>query len=152
MSTADSQDIVSVLLLSLGIFFLGQGILMRLGILKYWFATKRVPTLVIPDFAFGLIPVGLALVVLGLTPKMDWLVSIFMGLGVVFTLWTPRWLKPAWLCWLEDNYGDLMPQLRQDAQRIGRWQWQRMVRTQEGLERWAESVRQRHLTGSEPPK
>ena len=44
---------------------------------------------------------------------------------------------------LEDNYGEIMQELRQDAQRLDR-AWLDHVRTQEGLEQWAEEVRQRH--------
>jgi len=150
---------VDLVLFGIGILSLAQGILMQLGILKYWFATKRVPTLVIPDIAFGLIPIGLAFLVLGITPQFVanpivderiflYLVCPLWGIGLVFTLWPPRWLKPHWYRWLEDHHGGLMPQLRKDAQRIGRWRWQRMVRTQEGLEQWAEEVRQRHQSGT----
>jgi hypothetical protein len=41
----------------------------------------------------------------------------------------------------------LLPRLRADARRIGQQRWERMVRTQEGLEQWAEEVRRRQQAG-----
>jgi len=67
-------------------------------------------------------------------------------LGLVFAAWRPRWLKPHWYRWLEDHYGNIMDELQKDALRLGR-AWLERVRTQEGLEQWAEEVRQRLIRG-----
>ncbi|MBN1933168.1 MAG: hypothetical protein JW934_00810 [Anaerolineae bacterium] len=115
---------------------------------------QGIPTVVIPSFVFGSIPVGLALCAMVLIPF--WIpnpdvarnflcggVGPLLGFGFLLVVWQPRWVLPRWYRWLKDNYGNIMPQLREDAQRIGRWEWAAMVRTQEGLEQWARSVQQR---------
>jgi hypothetical protein len=55
----------------------------------------------------------------------------------------PRWLKPAWLRWLEREHGDIIGLLWQDV-RKDRWGWERRVRTQAQLEAWVAEVRRRH--------
>lgn len=152
---------VDLVLVCFGVFSLVGGILVRLGTVKYWFSTKPVPALVVPKVVFGMIPFGLASLVLGLDLMFSanpdvagdvfcFAVSPLVGLSLVFIVWQPRWLKPAWYRWLEDNYGEIMPLLRKDAQSYGRMKWQRMVRTQRGLEEWAERVYHRYKQNPTP--
>ena len=71
-----------------------------------------------------------------------WGVGPLWGFGLLLVAWQPRWALPGWFWWLKENYGDIMVELRQDARRLGS-AWLERVRTQEGLEQWAESVRKR---------
>ncbi len=59
-------------------------------------------------------------------------------------MWQPWWLKPAWLRWLEENYGDVLEDLFAEARAMGMRKWAEQVKTQEGLERWADGVAQKH--------
>jgi len=161
MNADAGSDLTSLVLIGFGVWSLVAGILVRLGIQKFWFSTKPVPALVVPNVAFGTIPLGLAVLTMGIAMKLRirtdlaqdvlcFAVGPLVGLSLLFIVWQPRWLKPAWYRWLEDNYGEIMPLLRKDAQSFGRMKWQRMVRTQKGLEEWAERVYQRYKSNPTP--
>ena len=152
---------VVLLFVGMGILAIVDGVRAYMGIHKSWFCTTRIPTMLMPDLIFGSIPIGLGLLIMGLVMLAgyyEWsgessamlvmlcVVFPLAGLGVVFYIWQPRWLLPDWYHWLKANYGDLVPQLRADARRLG-CAWLNLARTQEGLERWAEKVRQRHQAG-----
>lgn len=154
-----------IFLIGTGMSFLIFGILMRLGVSKSWFYPST-GLRDAPVMGFGMIPMGLGVLALAfslMAGEYGWLgrqsVSFLIFgvsfpvffLGFVFMAWRPHWLKPRWFRWLEDNYGDIIGELRKDAQRLDR-AWLDRVRTREGLEQWAEEVRQRHQAGSEPPK
>ena len=59
--------------------------------------------------------------------------------SLVLMVWKPRWLKPWWLRWLEDNYPHCLNDLLEEARGGGK-AWERRIRTQEDLEAWAEQV------------
>lgn len=59
-------------------------------------------------------------------------------------VWPPRWLKPAWLQWMEDNYGHVLEEMFAEARQMGAHTWEAQVRTRADLEKWADSVAQRH--------
>lgn len=157
-----SQDVCVPLFLSgFGVVLIISGIRMRLGIDRTWFgATSSLR--VAPVLIFGFIPMGLGLLSMalwGIARDFGWLneqwgmVVVFgvslplIFLGPVFAFWRPRFICPRWYLWLLDNYGPYLGELREDAQRYEKEnrinEWAAMVRTQEGLEQWAESVRQR---------
>jgi hypothetical protein len=144
------------LLMSIGIGLLTWGILIRLGISKTWFVTISIPPYSIRSAAFGLIPIGMAAFLFGLLGAgrvsgwigedagLLWLkfgVFPLMALGLILAIWQPRWILPDWYRWLRDNYGDIMPQLREHAQKMDLWAWRENVRSQEGLAQWAAEVR-----------
>lgn len=141
-----------------GVLMIAEGIQVRLGRDKSWFCSTRLPTIVVPTIVYGFIPAGFGISILGLImlcSRRGWvddqtgmklLIYVFcplVGLSFVFWLWKPRFLQPDWYRWLDDHYGGVMHVLREDAERLGKM-WLDRVRTQEGLERWAEEVRQRH--------
>ena len=155
MDSSYDANWVEIAFIGVGALLSLMGLLIRLGTVKTWFSLKRVPGVVIPRLAFGLIPGGLAVVLWGILARfvtgpesaerlMSCVVLPLMALSIVFAALEPRFILPRWYRWLKDNYGNILPRLHEDAQRIGQWEWQRMVRTQEGLGRWAEEVRQRH--------
>ena len=70
---------------------------------------------------------------------------LYIGIGfgmlaLVFLILKPRFLKPYWLQWLEDNHKKDMSLLRKEARRMGASQWAYYVRTQADLEPWVEEV------------
>lgn len=58
--------------------------------------------------------------------------------------WKPRWLKPAWLLWLEEKYNERMLNFMFDQARKEGRTWSKRVATQEGLEGWAEEIVQKY--------
>lgn len=128
------------------------GILMRVGAFKRWYLGPRI----FPPQAitYGAIPFGVAAielcVVIVLTPHpnpnpdaIGWVVALTAGLtslfGFVLAIWRPRWIKPYWVRWLEDNYGDRIHILIAAARRDPK-AWEKRVATQQGLEEWAREV------------
>ena len=72
-------------------------------------------------------------------------------LGVALIILQPRFIQPAWYRWLVDHHGDVLPQLRKEARKLGRHKWAQRVRTQEGLERWVRDVRRKYGVSQEEP-
>jgi hypothetical protein len=93
------------------------------------------------------IPIGLIWIAIALPiafpDSRDWadyILYISFFATIVLGIWQPWWLKPAWLRWLENNYGDVLEEMFTEARAMGRRNWAEQVKTQEGLERWADSV------------
>ena len=102
---------------------------------------------------YGLIPVGICFLLLwaatlDLFQQINTvLVNLGLGLGLVsvlFNIIPPRFLKPAWLRWLEREHGDIMALLIKDAHEMGLDVWEERVKHQEGLEAWVNEVRDKH--------
>jgi hypothetical protein len=140
--------------ITIGIAGLIPGILMQLGIWKLWFLAERVPGIVVPSYAFGLIPMGMAFFLMGVAMMSVTSQSVMGAIlccvfsplnmaSIVLAVWQPWWIKPAWCRWLEEHHGDIIPILQEEGRAMGRWQWQRRVATQEGLEQWIAEVRQK---------
>lgn len=60
--------------------------------------------------------------------------------GLILAAWNPWWLRPRWLVYLEEEYGSVMWHLLEEATKDAR-AWEKRVRTQAGLEEWAEETR-----------
>jgi hypothetical protein len=71
-----------------------------------------------------------------------WIVMAMFVASMVLGVWNPRWLRPRWLVYLEEEYGTVMWRLLDEARKNPR-EWERQVRTQEGLEQWAEETRKK---------
>ncbi|GAB4415445.1 MAG: hypothetical protein Fur0044_10540 [Anaerolineae bacterium] len=101
---------------------------------------------------YAYIPFGIMALVwaMGTVPQSPDIQSVFifvgLGFGVLggfFYIFQPSFLKPAWLRWLEQEHGDIMPILQQEAQAMGLKNWEKRVATQVGLEEWVEEVRRK---------
>lgn len=133
-----------------GLGFIYAGIRILEGKYKIWYLGPRIfpPQAII----YGLIPFGFAgleLCIITLLPYhlspdvigaiITLLVLPTTLLGFILAVWRPRWVRPRWVRWLEDNYGDrihtLIVAARKDSQA-----WEERVATQEGLEEWAREV------------
>lgn len=135
----------------IGLLLFGVGLLARLGYLKRMFIQKKATGVYSRNTGYALMPAGLFL--LSFYPIFLWkgeratkdlasliiIVTLFV-LPLVCLVWQPRWLKPAWLQWLEDNYGPGLEKMFAAARKMGPGQWEAQVKTQDDLERWADSV------------
>ena len=138
-----------------GLVLFGLGLAARLGYLKRMFIQKRRTGVYSRNTGYALMPAGLFL--LSLYPLSLWkgpevtahlpslvlFVALFV-LPLLTLVWQPRWLKPDWLCWLEDNYGDVLDKMFQAARQMGSRQWEAQVSTQADLEYWADSVARKY--------
>ena len=138
----------------LSTIFLLVGVLVHTGVFKGWWLINSTPVTPIGIF-YALIPSSLLFLILGvliklpLTPEKRgdmamYILTPLMIVILVLATWQPRWLKPKWLRWLEDNHNALLPLLREDAKRMGARKWEKRVNTQEGLENWVEEVRRKN--------
>jgi drug/metabolite transporter superfamily protein YnfA len=126
------------------------GVLIRLGKIRYWWAS---PYYAAGQEPFVTLPAGLMLslwAIATLFPQQEARRTLFIigggfvVLAMVFLLVQPRFLKPAWLQWLEDNHKRHIPILRKEAREMGVFQWAGRVRTQAGLEQWVKEVKHKH--------
>lgn len=128
---------------------LTYGILVRQGRLKHWWA---LPYYKAGQGPFVPMPGGLTLLfwaVAMLLPQRWAMLLVYIGLGfgalaLVFVIIQPRFLKPAWLQWLEDNHKKNIALLRKEARETGISQWAKRVQTQADLEQWVKEVQRKH--------
>ena len=143
-----------IVLMVLGIVFLLIGIHVRLGGFKSLYLSKGIPILMPRALQNAPIPLGVTLISLAVSISnwvpdsvtrgllFDWVVTPVFIASLVLAVWNPRWLRPQWLNYLEDEYGTVMWHLLEDAHHNPR-EWTRRVRTQAGLEEWAEETRKK---------
>ena len=133
-----------------GAAFLTYGILIRVGVLKYWFIAKYIPGIFPAVLPYVMIPQGLGFFIIALAaffPEPEE-VRFFFGigaavifLGYVVGTFRPSFLKPRWLRWLESTYpSPTINFLIKEARKLGWWEWQKRVWTQQGLEQWIDEV------------
>lgn len=139
-----------------GLALFGLGLAARLGYLKRMFIRKKITGLSSRNTSYALMPAGLFLLSFypislwkGDRPMED--LSSLVVLVVLFVLplaalvWQPRWLKPAWLQWLEANYdGRVLEKMFEQARQMGPRRWEAQVKTQTDLEWWAERTAQKN--------
>ncbi len=144
-----------VSLFILGTIFLGLGIHVRLGGFKSLYLAKGVPILMPRALQNGFIPIGAMLIAMvvalseTLFPEIEtrqviflWLLMPLFFSSLIIVAWAPRWVRPRWIVYLEDEYGTVMWHLLEEAAKDAR-NWENRIKTQEGLEEWAEETRER---------
>jgi len=138
----------------LGVLPIGLFLLIKSGIFKSWFILKTLPGLLSARMLFATLPMGLGLIGILILP--DWpgynpdklsftLLSMIFVLGCpLIGFWfmyrPPRWIKPNWLQWLEQEYGYCLPILIEEAQKMNRWAWEAKVRTRAGMQEWIDDA------------
>lgn len=132
------------ILAGLGIVSLWRGIWMLGGGDKRWYVSRNVYA----GLTYAQIPVGICFMCLAIASAthMELFTGVGVGFGVVgllFNFVQPSFLKPAWLKWLEQEHGDIINLLIEDANRMGLDVWEKRVETQAGLEAWVAQVRHR---------
>lgn len=136
----------------LGLIFLTAGLWLRHGGFKAFFLVKGIPVLMPRAVQNMFIPFGITLIVWEIatsdlfpTTEMRGIIFDYIGVPLLITtlilgVWNPRWLRPQWLNYLEDEYGSVMWKLLDEARKDVPT-WSHRVRTQAGLEEWAEETR-----------
>ncbi len=137
-----------------GLVLFGLGLAARLGYLKRMFIREKTTGAYSRNTAYTLMPAGLFL--LSFYPISLWtgdgpmgdplalaILAVLFALPLVTLVWQPTWLKPAWLQWLEANYGPMLEKMFKAARQMGIPQWEDQVKTQAGLEQWANAVVQK---------
>lgn len=136
----------------LGLPVLAYGIYLRLGGNKVWYLTKGVPIIVPVAVQHMMIPLGVNLIAWDImfarfqsAPQsaqalFNVIAVVLLLVMIIWGVWPPRWLRPHWLVYLEDEYGSVMYHLLAEA-RKNAGIWEERVRTQDGLEAWAEETR-----------
>ena len=113
-----SVYVISLIIVILGVPILVFGVLVQLGRYKQWYLYKGDPALSPKEFAYVCIPFGLAMIILGIAlvlPTREMRQAVFWGIDfpliiavAVLLFWLPDWIKPAWVRWLEKNYGNIL--------------------------------------------
>jgi hypothetical protein len=63
----------------------------------------------------------------------------------LIVVFQPKWFKPKWVQWLEENHGDILELLIEESRQSSDWRdWAKRVSTQAGLEAWVAEVRHKH--------
>lgn len=138
-----------------GLVLFGLGLAARLGYLKRMFIQKKRTGSYSRNTGYALMPAGLFL--LSFYPLFLWkgdqptgdlsvqlILAILFILPLVVLVWQPRWLKPAWLQWLEATYsGPVIEKMFTEARKMGPRQWEAQVKTQADLQWWAERTAQK---------
>lgn len=130
-----------------GFFLLGFGIYVRLGGAKVWYLIPGIPVLMPQIVQNMLIPLGTTLFVLAIgayfapdiEARQKLLNYIFLPMlliTIILGIWSPRWMRPRWLVYLQDTYGLLTQKMLKVAAENAR-EWTQRVQTQQGLEEWA---------------
>jgi len=148
---------MDILFLCVGVCFIILGLSPYLGEKSWWYqkSTPIVPT----GIVFGSFPAALVFFMMayifydyGLSEKQLDILTLYIGiplilLSVFLASWQPRFMKPKWLRWLEDNHEGILPLLQEEAfksEKERRNSWSHRVKTQEGLEEWVEEVRHKY--------
>lgn len=141
----------------LGLFLIRYGIRLRMGCHKAWYMTRWVRPW---SNIYMYIPLGIMCLAWGIAGifallfpgEIIYVVNrIILGLGVIMIIigmimpfvYSDH-LKPSWLRWLEQEHGDILSILRDEAKAMGYTRWENEARTQKDLELWVAEVRRKH--------
>lgn len=126
------------------------GLFLRFGKAKAWYLTRGVPILIPRAIQNMMIPMGITFLVDGVFDLIqdvetrlvvsNYVVWPMLLLSLLLGIWTPRWLRPRWLVYLEEEYGSVMWHLLEEARKDA-WNWEQQVSTHQGLVKWAEETR-----------
>jgi hypothetical protein len=145
------QDYLGITVFSLiAIAFLFWWVWARAGNDKRWFVAPW--PVISRSFYFALPTAMLGILVivtdeaLSINNQNSTMVSTLIAFGLwvisfVIAYIEPDLMCPPWYRWLKKKHNDIMPYLVRDAYRLGREAWLEQVKTQEGLEEWANEVR-----------
>jgi hypothetical protein len=142
---------VALGLFGFGVWVLWSGLRLHLGHWRQWFLMEDTMFAARPVL-YGLVPFGLAVICFAidlLLPTLEarrtvaaYIVLPLIVLAVILSFWQPKWLKPKWVRWLEENNQDILELIVEEGRKTK--EWGKVVATQEGLEAWVAEVRQEH--------
>jgi hypothetical protein len=151
---------VSYGLLLGGLILVAVGILRRLGKGRAWYLVVDYPVLLPRGRSYALPVIGLIGVSFGIAILIDspevaqkilyWVIVPLLVISFLIIGLEPKWFKPKWVRWLEENHGDILQTLIKEGQETPNWR--KRVSTQEGLEEWVEEVRRKRGLQRRTPK
>jgi hypothetical protein len=132
-----------------GLFFIFLGSGVRLGYWKKWYLGPDDPIFYPKPGVYGFIPLGFfcfctASVLVLPEPWQTfatWAAFSLCALCIFLIGLQPWWIKPAWVCWLEEENADILDRLIEEARQTK--DWDKRIATQEGLEAWVAEVREK---------
>ena len=138
-------------LFGFGVWLVWSGLQLHLGYWRRWYLMEDTIFAARPGL-YGLVPAGMAVICLAvilLLPTLEarrtggaYVVVPLCILAVILTFWHPRWLKPKWVRWLEENNQDILDLIIEEGRKTK--DWGKVVATQEGLEAWVAEVRRKY--------
>lgn len=155
MAINHNDLVVALIVGGLGMFMVVSDTIIYLGFYRSAYIVEAGNPVFVNKLLLGVPGIGLGLwclfiAFLVIFPK-SLRADLFSYIGIPLLLitiilaeWQPNWLKPKWLRWLEKEHGDIIGLLWEDARKRDRWEWERQVHTQEGLEAWVAQVRRSH--------
>ena len=126
---------------------MGIGIHRYKGPISVWYIAYGSATV---SYSYLGIPIGISLILLALATLP--IVSDKWGMPIVFLaiavcilglIFAKRLWTPAWLRWLEQEHGAILPMLQREIQKMGPENWNRRINTQAELEEWINEVKRR---------
>ena len=146
---------VAIILIAFGLIVVAFGIWTRLGKNRAWYLVPNYYVLLPKSGHYALPVAGLMLILLGISllfPHSEfgdnimwWGAFPLMVIVFLIVVFEPKWFKPQWIQWLEENHRDILELLIEEARKTSNWKdWAERVSTQEGLEEWVSEVREKY--------
>lgn len=138
-----------------GIILIAIGVWTRLGKNRGWYLIPNYYVLLPKGGHYATPIIGSMLIATGISLLMPrpelvrmmlaYTVFPLMIMSLLVVVFQPKWFKPRWVRWLEENHGDILDLLIHEARKTPNWrEWSRRISTQEGLESWVEEVRHKY--------
>jgi len=132
-----------LLIQAFGVIFIALGIASRLGYWKKWYWHPR-------GSSYGYIPYGCIFVFYSYNDKLldlfspnQWIVYIiyilFFVIGLWFSISPPKFMKPAWIRWVEKYPSNIIDGMRNEAK--GNTAWEVHIKNEAAVDTWAKSVK-----------
>jgi hypothetical protein len=125
----------------IGIVFIGLGIAARMGAWKKWYWRTR-------GGAYGYVPMGCLFVVYAYeeaiiqSVQQSGLIAIYIVLAVLviyLSLRPPKWIKPTWIRWIEEQSPASQKAMRNFAKDDDDWMLH--VNTRDAVQKWAKQLK-----------
>jgi hypothetical protein len=144
------------LLLAFGVIFTALGLAAHLGMWKKWYWRSR-------GAVYGYVPLGLMFLLYSFNEQLTTLFGplkwiywgmygLLIGLGVWWSLRPPRFVKPAWVHWIEAYPQQVFGMMEKAAQDDP--QWDSYMGSPESIEAWLKTLKaeKRKIKPASKPK
>ena len=133
----------TLLLQAFGFIFLSLGVAARLGLWKKWYWRTK-------GAVYSYVPLGLLFLVYSFNElakarlgQYFWMYQALFGVLIVLGIWLsfrpPKFVKPAWVRWVEAQPAQVVKDMEQDA--LDDPNWERHVTSPEAVDTWAKSLK-----------
>ncbi len=129
-----------------GLFLLGMGLQLTLGMNRVWWQWRLLPFQ--EGYFWGSMPLGMAVIcwaVSALLPLAStsqrlffWGGTIFILVAIIFSFGPPNFLKPIWLRGIEKRHRSYTKYLRDQARLLTKEEWLAIVSNSTRLQEWAD--------------